>query len=85
MQWRRFDQAEVPTDTVFLLNVGEDIFFARATGKRIVVKSAYADAVNFNPEEHPYAGSEIEVFLHRNKARGTFPMWAHFHKPQLLK
>lgn len=85
MQWRRFDQADIPMDTVFLLNVDQDVFFAKANKKRIVTKSAYADAVNFSFEEHPYSGSEIDVFLHRNKCKGTYPMWCHFHKPQLLK
>ena len=84
MQWRNFEQGSMPENEVFMLAVGEQVFFAKIVNGRIVTKNGYTDAVNSDMTK-PYAGAEVSVFLNRNKANGITPVWAHFHAPQSLK
>ena len=85
MQWRRFEQGKVPENETFLLCVDKDIFFARVAGERIITKSSYSDAESIKDVGLAARGGYIEVFLSILKKRKVCPMWAHLHKPEMIK
>ena len=85
MQWRRFEQGNVPENETFLLCVDKDIFFAKVVGNRIMTRFSYADAEEINEIGLEKRGGYVEVFLSNLKKRNVFPMWAHLHKPEMIK
>lgn len=85
MQWRRFEQGEVPQNQTFLLCIDKDIFFAKVSGDRIMMKFSYSDAEEVNEIGLAKRGGYIEVFLSNLKKRKVTPMWAHLHKPEMIK
>ena len=82
MQWRSFDQAEVPQLKTFILAVGKEVFFAKVYKKKIITKYSYADADKFNDFTINRNGADMEVFQYGWKMQGITPLWSHFHMPE---
>ena len=80
MQWRKFEQGTAPEGDVFLLYVEGNVFFTRIINKKFVMKMSYADAVAAER-----GSSDVDVTLYRWADRGVTPMWAHFHKPAVMR
>ena len=76
MQWQRFKPDNAPQNEIFLLAVGNDVFFARVNGKRLATRYAYTDALETEPRSH------IEVFMNNLCKRNIIPFWAPFQMPQ---
>ena len=81
MEWRKFNQADVPQEKVFILEVGKDIFFAKVSGNRIITRNCYADADALSPQGIRSRGGDINWFVENLKTHQNIDAyWAHFHK-----
>ena len=85
MQWRMFDQANLPQEEVFLLCIDKDIFFAKVSGNRIVTKNSYNDCRDVSVHGIRSRGGDIDWFLHNLANRKVVPVWTHFHMPEVLQ
>jgi hypothetical protein len=79
MEWRSLEQGKLPEDTVFLVAVDDTVYFTKVKNGKIAMKTGYADAIECEPR------NELEYTLYRWNQRNAKPMWAHFHKPVILK
>ena len=77
MKWQFFNSNDVPQNKVFLLSIEDDVFFAKVTGKRIVTRYTYADAV----ECVSARGGYLECFINNLCRRGVTAKWAAFELP----
>lgn len=84
MQWRQFEQGNMPQNETFLLCLGDDVFFAKTAGKKIITKSCYSDIEMIKDIGLAARGGDVEVFLHNLAKRKVTPLWAHFHKPEVI-
>lgn len=81
MQWRNFDQANVPQNQVILLSNGKEIFFAKIYKEKILTRYAYHECEKTAPETINRKGGYLEVFLNNLAQQGVTPKWAHFFAP----
>ena len=84
MQWRNFEQGDLPQNEVFLLCLGENVFFAKTKGSKIITKSCYADAVAIKENGIVARGGDIGVFLNNLAKQDIKPLLCHFHKPEAI-
>ena len=82
MQWRSFNQATVPQGKVFMLGIGQEVFFAKIHKDRIITKYAYHEVNSIAPESIARKGAYLEVFLNGWAKQGITPMWTHFFEPE---
>lgn len=86
MQWRKFEQGNVPQNEPFLLWIEGDLFFAMCCGDRIITKSCYSDICAVKPDGVKKRGTYTKYFLENLYFyRNVIPSWCHLHKPENAK